>query len=186
MALVSSVSITPDMTVGEIVDQYPQVIDLLSAAGLHCVGCHASPHETLAEGMYGHGKSDADVIALVHSLNSYLAEQEQRPVLTLTENAASFLQKSFTVEGKVGWGLFVAVSPGGCSGFRYVLDFKEKAEDSDVLLQQHGVSLFVDKESLPYLRGLELDYVSMLQQSGFKFSNPNAKHSCGCGSSVGF
>ena len=145
MALVSSVSITPDMTVGEIVDQYPQVIDLLSAAGLHCVGCHASPHETLAEGMYGHGKSDADVIALVHSLNSYLAEQEQRPVLTLTENAASFLQKSFTVEGKVGWGLFVAVSPGGCSGFKYAFDFADAPQQDDTVFEQNGSKLFVNK-----------------------------------------
>ncbi len=179
-------SVTADIVIGDLVAQHPQVIDLLQSYGLQCVGCHASVHETLEQGMLSHGKTPEEVTELVAAINSFLTAQADGPLLQLTVNAVTFVKQALASEGKEGWGLAVSVAPGGCSGFSYVLDFKEQADAFDEVLEQDGVKLFVDKDSIAYLKGLELDYVSSLQQSGFKFSNPNATQSCGCGKSVGF
>ena len=80
-------------------------------------------------------------------------------------------------------GLRVGVLPGGCSGFQYGLNIEDEAGEDDMVLESNGVRLFVDPFSLQYLTGVEIDYVSTFQGSGFTFNNPNASGGCGCGSS---
>ena len=72
---------------------------------------------------------------------------------------------------------------GGCSGFSYFLEFAESANDGDRELETYGVKLFVDQKSYLYLAGTEVDYVDGLAGAGFKFQNPNARRTCGCGES---
>lgn len=79
--------------------------------------------------------------------------------------------------------LRVAVVGGGCSGFSYQLDFDDSAREGDLVLEFDGVQVRVDPTSLQYIEGLRIDYVSSLHGGGFKFSNPRATHTCGCGSS---
>jgi iron-sulfur cluster assembly protein len=79
-------------------------------------------------------------------------------------------------------GLRVAVRGGGCSGFQYQLAFDEQRE-SDLTFESHGLTLLVDRESLPYVDGSTIDYEETLQGAGFKVSNPNVVAACGCGSS---
>src|ERR1700730_10054053 len=79
-------------------------------------------------------------------------------------------------------GLRVGVRGGGCSGFQYQLAFDEQ-RDGDVVFETHGLRLLVDNESLPYVRGSEIDYEETLQGAGFKVNNPNVVAACGCGSS---
>ena len=79
--------------------------------------------------------------------------------------------------------LRVAIHGGGCSGFQYGLGFDRGAEQDDLELQMHGVTVVVDPYSAPYLRGAVIDFVNGLQESGFKIENPNAVASCGCGHS---
>src|SRR5215210_5432544 len=79
--------------------------------------------------------------------------------------------------------LRVAIQGGGCSGFQYGLGFDSGAEEDDVELHLHGVTVVVDPYSAPYLRGATIDFVNGLQESGFKIENPNAVASCGCGHS---
>ena len=79
--------------------------------------------------------------------------------------------------------LRVAVVGGGCSGFSYQLDFDDTTREDDLVLEYDGVRVFVDPTSAEYLAGTEIDYVSTLHGGGFKFSNPKATHTCGCGSS---
>jgi len=79
--------------------------------------------------------------------------------------------------------LRVSVVGGGCSGFSYQLDFAERAQDGDLVLVYDGVELLVDATSAQYLEGTQIDYVSSLSGGGFKFVNPKATHTCGCGSS---
>jgi iron-sulfur cluster assembly protein len=79
--------------------------------------------------------------------------------------------------------LRVAIQGGGCSGFQYGLGFDAGAVDDDVVTEQHGVTVVVDPYSAPYLRGAVVDFLSGLQESGFKIDNPNAAASCGCGHS---
>lgn len=80
-------------------------------------------------------------------------------------------------------GLRVGVLPGGCSGFQYGLNIEDDPAEDDVVLETNGLRLFVDPFSMQYLGGVEIDYVSTFQGSGFTFNNPNASGGCGCGSS---
>src|SRR5690349_21473529 len=79
--------------------------------------------------------------------------------------------------------LRVAIQGGGCSGFQYGLGFDSGAADGDVELSLEGVRVVVDPYSAPYLRGATVDFLTGLQESGFKIDNPNAVSSCGCGHS---
>jgi iron-sulfur cluster assembly protein len=80
-------------------------------------------------------------------------------------------------------GLRIGVLPGGCSGFQYGLNIEDEAAEDDLILESNGLRLFVDPFSMQYLDGVEMDYVTTFQGSGFTFNNPNASGGCGCGSS---
>lgn len=81
------------------------------------------------------------------------------------------------------FGLRIAVRGGGCSGFEYALDFESAARDNDLVYEQHGLTIYLDGLSARYLKGTEIDYVLGMSGAGFKFNNPNASGTCGCGSS---
>ena len=105
--------------------------------------------------------------------------------LAVTEAGCAEVQKFMAAEGvspEVG-GLRVAVQPGGCSGFRYSLLIEDAPADDDYVVAQDGFNLFVDPFSAQYLDGVQIDYVTSMQASGFAFHNPNATGGCGCGSS---
>lgn len=111
----------------------------------------------------------------------------QQPTITLTlsPRAAEEVRR-FIADEKVPEetaGLRIGVMPGGCSGFRYSLNLEEKPLDDDVVLESHGIRMFVDAFSTQYLNGVNIDYKSNFQESGFAFENPNATGGCGCGSS---
>jgi iron-sulfur cluster assembly accessory protein len=105
--------------------------------------------------------------------------------LNVTENAASEIKKFMAGEEGLPEtaGLRVRVVPGGCSGFQYSLNIEEESREGDFVLNEHGVTLFLDMFSAQYLNGVEIDYVTGVMGSGFTFKNPNATGSCGCGSS---
>lgn len=107
------------------------------------------------------------------------------PLVTLSSAAIEKTKEFMREEKKEGWGLRIQVVPGGCAGFQYALDFDEKARPGDETLEQQGLKIMVDTESVTYLRGTVIDFVESLQGSGFKISNPNATKSCGCGNSFG-
>ncbi len=77
----------------------------------------------------------------------------------------------------------MGVSDGGCSGFSYKLDFDNQPKPDDVVLDLDGVRVYVDGGSAPYLSGTVIDFVTGLHGGGFKFTNPNATATCGCGTS---
>lgn len=105
------------------------------------------------------------------------------PIISLTPKAAEMVQATMAKEGARGFGLRVGVVGGGCSGFQYHLAFEEHPAADDTVFEQNGVTVFVDPTSQPHLQGVTLDYVSGLHGAGFKFLNPNASRTCGCGSS---
>ena len=86
-------------------------------------------------------------------------------------------------EGEQGDGLRVSVVGGGCSGYQYNLDFDKGGRPGDLEMIWGDIKVFLDPISAGYLRGTTVDYVSGLNGTGFKFENPNAKRTCGCGSS---
>jgi iron-sulfur cluster assembly accessory protein len=80
-------------------------------------------------------------------------------------------------------GLRVAVVGGGCSGFSYQMNFENQINPIDKTFEFDGLKVIVDQASWLFLKGTKLDFVDSLEGSGFKFDNPNAKTTCGCGHS---
>ena len=109
--------------------------------------------------------------------------QESSSVVTISEKAAAQVKQIQEREGKVESLLRISVVGGGCSGLSYKLSFEESPKEKDSVLEQHGIKLLVDGKSLLFLKGIVLDFTDGLNGQGFVFSNPNAKSSCGCGSS---
>jgi iron-sulfur cluster assembly protein len=105
-------------------------------------------------------------------------------LITITDKGAEKVHEFLAAQtGDVSMaGLRVGVRGGGCSGFQYQLAFDEQRE-GDVVFESHGLRLLVDGESLPFVRGSQIDYEESLQGAGFKVNNPNVVAACGCGSS---
>jgi iron-sulfur cluster assembly accessory protein len=111
------------------------------------------------------------------------APQADMPV-TLTPKAVEMVKITRQQEGiDPSHGLRIAVRGGGCSGFEYALDFESEARDNDWIYEQGDVTVYVDAVSARYLEGTQVDYVMGMAGSGFKFINPQARGTCGCGSS---
>lgn len=105
------------------------------------------------------------------------------PGVNLTPKALDAVRKMIAKEGlSADQGLRISVVGGGCSGFQYSLGFDGR-KDGDTLTVLDGVNVFVDEISLPYIAGTTLDYVEGLHNAGFRFDNPRASRTCGCGSS---
>ena len=105
-------------------------------------------------------------------------------MITLSDKGAEKVQEflaSVDEDASIG-GLRVGVRGGGCSGFQYQLAFDEQRE-GDAVFESHGLTLLVDRESLPFVSGSTIDYEETLQGAGFKVNNPNVVAACGCGSS---
>ena len=106
--------------------------------------------------------------------------------VTLTSKAIEMVKDAIEKEGLAGWGIRVGVVGGGCSGFQYSMDFEKEQKDGDLSFEQDGIKLYIDPMSSMYLQGVTIDYVVGLQGAGFKFTNPNARTTCGCGSSFSY
>ena len=104
-------------------------------------------------------------------------------MITITEKAAAKVKEIAAAEALEGQGLRLRVIGGGCAGFTYDLYFEDKMSEEDEEYVSNGVKLFVDPHSHLYLEDTEIDYVEGAHGAGFKFNNPTAKGSCGCGSS---
>ena len=110
------------------------------------------------------------------------ADIVETPV-ALTPKAVEMVKDAMQREGLAGYGIRVGVMGGGCAGFQYSMDFEQQAKDGDTTFEQDGVKLYIDPMSSMYLQGVTIDYVIGMQGAGFKFNNPNARNTCGCGSS---
>ena len=184
--------IRKDMTIAEILQSFPgkamRLSEVMMKAGLHCIGCSASTFETLEEGVLGHRFSEEQLNTLVKELNLIVAAPEIKKdsgnfSIQLTKKAVQKVRELMVSDNKKEWGLHIGVLAGGCSGYTYELAFQEKPNESEVIINQEGLKLFIDPESLELLNGVEIDFIQTLNESGFKFNNPNAKSDCGCGKS---
>jgi len=103
-------------------------------------------------------------------------------MVTVTPKAVDKIRDAFKREGVSG-GLRLGVLGGGCSGLSYQFKFDPKPRATDKILEFGDVLVFIDPKSMVYLDGMTLDWKDSLMHSGFVFENPNAKKSCGCGTS---
>lgn len=110
-------------------------------------------------------------------------QDAEQPPLVFTGAAADKVRELIAEEGNPALKLRVYISGGGCSGFQYGFSFDEERAEDDFALDRDGVTLLVDPLSLQYLAGAEVDYTESLSGAQFVIRNPNAKTTCGCGSS---
>ena len=108
--------------------------------------------------------------------------QDKEPLI-FTDSAAEKVKKLIEEEKNPSLNLRVFITGGGCSGFQYGFTFDEKIQDGDAEIAKCGVKLLVDPMSIQYLRGAEIDYQEGLEGAQFIIKKPNAKTTCGCGSS---
>ena len=112
-----------------------------------------------------------------------MEQKTEKPIVTLTDAAAAKIRSMMQKEGKQGYALRFGVVTGGCAGLSYEMKFQKTPYENDIAFNQNGVDIIVNQESVEFVQGIEIDYVDSLRESGFKYKNPKAKTSCGCGTS---
>jgi iron-sulfur cluster assembly protein len=109
--------------------------------------------------------------------------------IQVTEKAVAAIKTAAAKRQTMPKGLRVGIRGGGCTGFSYLFEWSDteaRAEDRVLSFENGAVNVFIDPKSFTFLDGSTLDYVSTLMASGFRWSNPNVKSTCGCGESVQF
>jgi len=104
-------------------------------------------------------------------------------MMTLTQSAQKAINRFIKGADTPVQGLRISVQGGGCSGMQYGLALEESARSDDQIIEINGIKLLIDPHSAPLLNGVIVDFQDSMEGSGFKFTNPNAAHSCGCGKS---
>ena len=104
-------------------------------------------------------------------------------MITISDFAIEKIKEMLEQEGNPNMFLRIGVKPGGCSGFSYGMGFDDEESSDDVHVEANGLKVVVDKESVPHLQGLEIDFKESGMSGGFTIQNPNAIASCGCGQS---
>jgi iron-sulfur cluster insertion protein len=115
--------------------------------------------------------------------NHVILSPDEEPPVNLTPKAIEMVKEAMVAEKLEGHGLRVYVQGGGCSGFQYGLDFDNAPRAGDFEMHFEDLTVYVDPISAMHLEGTTIDYVMGISGAGFKFINPNAKTTCGCGSS---
>ena len=103
-------------------------------------------------------------------------------MVSITDKASKEINRIKSKE-VVNTNLRLSVMGGGCSGMNYRLDFDEEVTDKDKVFEKDGLKIVIDPKSLLFIYGMEIDFSDGLDGKGFTFSNPNAKRTCGCGTS---
>ena len=114
-----------------------------------------------------------------------MQQETKEIIISLTDKAASKVKFLLKKEGKDGFGLRLGIMPGGCSSYMYEISFEKQAKKDDLIIEEKGVKIFINPQSISFMKGSTVDYLDTLSNSGFKINNPNVKTSCGCGHSVG-
>ena len=135
---------------------------------------------------HGHGattETPATTAGATQTVAAPVLTDRREDQINLSPVAAGKVKSLLEQEGRDDLALRISVQPGGCSGLRYQLFFDERTLDGDVVSDFDGVSVVVDRMSVPYLNGAVIDFVDTIEKQGFTIDNPNATGSCACGDS---
>ncbi len=153
--------ITKEMTIGEVIDEYPATADVLLKTGIHCIGCGARFHETIGEGLKSHGLSDKKMAAVIRELNNVA-----KAVISVTPKAARKLKEIMKKEKKQDCCLRVQAKNN-----RYGLDFEKARKKGDTVVREQGLTFVIDEKALPEVRGARIDYAE-IPEPGFSIRGP--------------
>ena len=170
--------VTKDMTIGDIIKNHPEAVEVMLSYGLHCVGCQVQFWETLEGGCLGHGFEEEKIDKLVKDINAAIKEVPESKEFYATPKAAEKLKEMAEKEKKPAV-LRINVVSGGGTGIQYDLDFDEEKK-SDVRVESHGIVFVMSKDSEKLIKGGNIDYLDTSDDKGFRISNQNTGESCGC------
>lgn len=183
-----------DMTIGDVVEKFPDSAEVMLGYGLHCVGCAVNPYETIEQGAMGHGMSKETIDAMLSDINLAVTKKPDYPLnpagITLSPRAIETLDVIAEADGKDGHGLKIKATEVD-GAMDYFLDLAPKAEAGDETLEWDGMKLFIDPASFKLMNPSLIDFVKMPEGEGFKVislkpSEPNAMgKACGCGEGCG-
>lgn len=111
-----------------------------------------------------------------------MTEQQINPIIHLTQNASNRVKRHLQKRGS-GIGIRVGVKTTGCSGYTYVLEFVDNLMENDTAIEVDTFKVVIDKQHIPYVQGMTLDFIRNGLNEGFSFLNPNERDRCGCGES---
>src|SRR3989344_3260144 len=132
-------SVSKNTTIGEVIQNYPAAVEVLTDEGVGCVGCSVAYWETIEEGLMSHGKTQADVERVIGAINSKIkSENAKGEELLITSTALKKIKEMTSKKGKNGTGLRVDVIPGGCSGYQYDFRLDNESKSDDVVIEQDG------------------------------------------------
>ena len=114
-----------------------------------------------------------------------MEQQSKEIIVTLTDKAAEKVKKLLDKENKPDYGLRVGILDVFKQGKVVIHVLKENPNEDDTVIEEKGVKIFINPESISFIKGSTVDYMDTLTNAGFKINNPNVKTSCGCGHSVG-
>lgn len=173
--------ITKDMLIGDVINKYPEAAGIMLGYGLHCVGCSANPFDTIESGCMSHGIDEETVDNLVNELNKMPVNKEEK-IVSITEIAAEKFLEFMREENNVK-GVRLSVLDNGNS-LQYGLDLVDKQNNSETIFEDNGIKIFVEKDFVEKVKGVNIDFVENERGSGFKIGNQNSKAG-GCGSGCG-
>lgn len=158
-------------TIADILAEMPEASEILLSHGLSCVSCHINVAESLREGILGHGFDEGTVERILADLNE--AAQDTLPVRkaktppTLTDQAAKKIHEFQAQQNQEGFGFKIEVIPQSDGSPSYFLDFLEKPEPGDRVIESNGIRLFLDIDSNNFLQGCCIDFKKTNKGEGF-------------------
>ncbi len=120
---------------------------------------------------------------VIIKINHMVIKNKKAAILSLTDRAADQIQKLLNQRNKRSLGIKIGIKSGGCSGFKYFIEYADKKDPFDEIINDKGVTILIDPKAILYLIGTKMDYVVEQFKTGFIFINPNEKGQCGCGNS---
>lgn len=200
--------ITKFWPINKILEVFPDSVELMVEIGLHCFGCHANSIERLNEGMLSHGFTEEEINEFVNDLNSEFNKYKEKNLTKPLPNdfTTEIVKEANTQYYKCAGllftqtaydalhelledfkGLQIKLDAGGCSGYSYIYDFKNSPDDDEMEFKlSEKITLYINDFTFDKLKGTIVDFKFGIKDAGLKFTNPNTKDSCHCGTSVGF
>jgi iron-sulfur cluster assembly protein len=200
--------VTKFWPINKILEVFPDSVELMKEIGLHCFGCNANAIERLNEGMATHGFTEEEIDDFVEKLNSEFQKYKQTKLRkpTQTDKNVEVIQEANTTYYKAAGllfnqtaydalhelledfkGLQIRLDAGGCSGYTYIYDFTNSPQDDeDIYHLSDKLELYMNDFTFDKIYGTMVDFKFGIKDAGLKFTNPNTKDACHCGTSVGF
>ena len=160
------------MTISEVISRYPEAAEIMTDHGLHCVGCHVNPYESIEQGSPGHGMSPEKIDEMVDEINDLVKDHDEKKVI-VSESALRKFRELMAKDGKPDSSIRLTVVPQGCDGVAYDVDFADVPEANDQVLEDNGLKIFVPKTQLAMVNGIRITYTESADGSiGFRILKP--------------